>query len=413
MSALKSADPGLADEFDAAMQGHIVETTAKSYDSVTRKYVEFCDLRGFEPWPARGVVVAAWILRLMISVKPSSVDMYLAGVRNSQISLGFKWDLTGDQHIYRVRRYVKRLFPCREKGLKVPITLQMLSRMLPRLCGWPDLSALSRDDLLFACASVIAVVGFLRGGEFTFRQGQARPILMAANVYLDSFKGSQAVVVGVPQAKTTFWLSEVNVPCFAISGQWCDFCPVRLWKAYTEASPLMARFRRERPHLPAFHFADGTPISRSWMVDRSIRLIKEAGVELVDGRGRSTSVFSSSWRSGGVQSAQRAGLSEALIMELGRWKSNAWMNYLLFNSADLSSAMSQMWDAADTSVKAPRVQCIGEGCSLSLGPKSSAEECASVAQAQAVALDVSSRGRVRKCRLIQDPPEAFSRYKSV
>jgi hypothetical protein len=50
-----------------------------------------------------------------------------------------------------------------------------------------------------------------------------------------------------------------------------------------------------------------------------------------------------SWRAGAVSSAIAAGISEAMIMELGRWRSNAWRHYLLHSPLDLQGAGLRMW----------------------------------------------------------------------
>jgi hypothetical protein len=50
-----------------------------------------------------------------------------------------------------------------------------------------------------------------------------------------------------------------------------------------------------------------------------------------------------SWRAGAVRSAVDAGLSEPMIMELGRWKSTAWRFYLLYSPVDVQGAACRMW----------------------------------------------------------------------
>ena len=54
-------------------------------------------------------------------------------------------------------------------------------------------------------------------------------------------------------------------------------------------------------------------------------------------------VKAASCRAGGVRSAMDAGISQPLIMAMGRWRSLAWDNYVLHNASDLQSSMEAMW----------------------------------------------------------------------
>ena len=157
------------------LHSSIVSTTEKSYSSVVRKYVLFCELHNLEPWPVDAIQLCAWIIRLLTTVKPTSLGTYLAGVRYVHINHGYTWTLTGNEYVRRTLRWAKRNFPCGGKALKVPITVAVLRAILPKLKGWPDVDEMSYDDLLCACASVTGVLCFLRGGECLSRRGRPAP----------------------------------------------------------------------------------------------------------------------------------------------------------------------------------------------------------------------------------------------
>lgn len=351
---LSRRDPALAHRLRKALvDEHAVHGTLRSYDTITAKYVEFCTLRDIPPWPVDGIKLGGWIIRLMSSVQPSSLRMYLAAVQFSSVNEGFRWTLQGDETVRRVIRYVKRTFPSGDKAVKLAVTLELLYRALPHLPGWPDGGAsydsMCYDDLLFATASIIGTSAFLRGGEFTFKRGQDRPPLLYKHLRIQETAHGVAVVILVQQAKATWWKEDSYVPVTASADRASPFCPVNLCKALMQRSPF-------RPHGPkaaqstdrlhAFHTLEGLPMSREFMVSHTVNLLRTAGVPLRDARGRETAVRSASWRAGGVQSAIAAGLSEQMIMELGRWKSHAWTAYLLFSSANLREASEQMTAAA-------------------------------------------------------------------
>jgi hypothetical protein len=349
------ASPTMAAALGEAMDNDIIYGTARSYDSVANNYVQFCEMRGLEPWPADAVLVSAWILRIVTRVKPSSLQVYLAGVRRIQLNLGHSWLLRKSEMVRRTLRYVKRKFPSSGKALlKLPVCLQVLRRILPLLSGWPDLTQLSFDDLVYACASVVAVCAFLRGGEFLFTPGQTRPILCHRHFSFGKVRGKPALIVFVPQTKTDWWHKEARVPIFPSPTS--SFDPHRLWTAVCKRSPLVGSDGiASSSSLPAFHNADGQPLRKKDMVKRTMDLVRQADLAPTDDRGRAMKVQAASWRAGGVRSATDANVSEPLIMELGRWKSRAWTNYLLYTGIDLCGASDAMWSASTPHSRSLRV----------------------------------------------------------
>jgi hypothetical protein len=245
------------------------------------------------------------------------------------------------------KRWLKRRFPTPAKAAKFPITLAVLRRILPLLPGWPHLDAMSHEDRLFACASTLAVMAFLRGGEFLSSPGSVRPILLLKHVVPESVKGSLAVVLHIPQPKARFWLCDVRVPCFH-NPDIGPSSPVPLWLALVRGSPAIARCGKgtmSEDSLPAFHFRDGSPLTKAWMLKRTRALCKTAGISFSTINGTLLSLRAASYRAGGVRSAVDAGLPESMIMELGRWKSNAWRFYLLHTALDVLGASRSMWGA--------------------------------------------------------------------
>ena len=109
------------------------------------------------------------------------------------------------------------------------------------------------------------------------------------------------------------------------------------------------------PGSPAFRRNNGMALDREWMVNKTNALLSQAGVELVSVEGKSLSAKASSWRAGGVQSAKEAGVSDALIMSMGRWTSPAWFNYVYASLSDLQSASGSMWAAARAPLARPLV----------------------------------------------------------
>ena len=373
---LVTADPALAGDLSGVLVSYLTPGVEQSYSVVVKSYIRFCEARGLCPFPVDSVLLCAWTLRLSTSIKVDSLRMYHSGVRFAHINRGFEWTLQGDERMRRLMRHLKRKYPSDGKGLKVAITFNVLQTILPLLPGWPDLTALSHDDLLFAFASVVAVGAFLRGGEFSYKPRQSRAILPFTSIFPSAAHGGECLVVRIPQTKTQWWRACTDVPVFPHGGE-SPFNVVSLYTAFCEASPHVAvdGAKVATPvsvSLPAFHHLDGSPMSRDWLVSRTLDLLSRGGVSLVDDRGRSMTVKSASWRAGGVMSAVAANVSESVIMELGRWRSSAWRSYLLHSSWDLRGASDRMWSAASATPPASRLRVGAEV--LSTGPQCILEE---------------------------------------
>jgi hypothetical protein len=243
--------------------------------------------------------------------------------------------MTGNEYVYRTRRFLRYKYPEKKKGQKVPITVAVVYKILALLPHWPDMAKMSPEDRVFATATVIGVNGFFRGGEFLTSKKSNRPILMASDVNVRRVGDREAVVVAVRQPKTKPWLQAVSVPCFANEDD-DAYCAVRLWDEYSLRCP---GFKKSGP---AF-LLHGKALTRDFMVLKTTFLMAAANISFVDLRGDAMDVRAASWRSGAVCSAVAAGVSAPNIMSLGRWTSNAYLNYLLQAAPDLQGSAKSMW----------------------------------------------------------------------
>jgi hypothetical protein len=341
--ALLTADPVTAGLVDRAWTQHCVPGVCRSFSSIARSYEQFCTTRKLKAWPASDYKVAAWLIRLSTRVKFSSMRMYLSGVRDHQLSRGFPWTITSSERIRRTLRWIKRAFPCTPVASKFAITHQVLQAIFPLLPGWPNLHRMDHDDRAFAVASVTGTAGFLRGGEFLHTTSSTRPLLRLKDISHRIIEGRSALVVSVPQPKTNWWVTIIDVPCYGSNKPQDPMDPTSLWDAYVNLSPAVRSAGLGRNGLPAFHFTDGAPLSREWMAKRTLALCQEAGVNMQGPNGTTLPLKAASWRAGGVVSAKQAGLSDSLIMFLGRWTSCAWRHYLLHTPVDVQGAAQRMW----------------------------------------------------------------------
>jgi hypothetical protein len=339
---LSVSDPRLGALISYGFVHHVVPGTISSYTTATKHYLTFCRNRGLRPWPVDDILLAGYIHWITLRISTQSLKMYLAGVRYSHELEYGPWRLEGNDLVRRTIRYVKRKFPSTNDISKLPVSLSLLRRLLAFLPGWPNLQDLSRDDLAFATASVVAVSAFLRGGEFLSYPTSSRRLLVRSNLVVRSIevngRRARTLVISVPQPKNQWEVDSVDVPCFS-SPAAGPMDVVALYEAWC------ARFPDE-PSNPAFSRAPGEALSRAFMVSRTAELMALAGIPAVNSCGRPIPIKAASWRAGGVRSALDAGLSEAMIMEYGRWRSTAWRHYLMHTPYDMFTASARMMVAS-------------------------------------------------------------------
>ena len=334
------ADPFNSGRLVEALENYIRSKTQESYDSAASSFQRFCADRGLHDFPVDPIVLATWIVYEAVFIKISSLKGYLSGVRSAQIDRGYNWVLQGNPTCARALRFVKRKYGSPEKAMKIPISLGTLLRMCELIPGWPIPELVSHDDRLFIAASCIGTMGFLRGGEFLTSSKSSRPLLLFKQVQIKRVADRPTVVVSIAHPKAKWWLTSQDVLCVAPSSD-ALLNPVAWLSAYRILSPVP--FHDDRA---AFLLEDGSPLSRNWMVKKTEDLLRAAKIDLQDARGAPVKVLASSWRAGGVQSAKEANLSDATIMSLGRWKSNAWTNYSFDSISSLQAAGRSMWEAA-------------------------------------------------------------------
>jgi hypothetical protein len=333
--------PELARSVEIALTEHVAVGTRKGYESAIKSFTEFLTaFAGPPPFPVEPVWLCAYIIYTCMHVSVPSMKVYLQGIKYGHGCQGFQWSLDGDERIRRALRWVKRKYGMASKASKVPLSLRLLSKLFVHVPGWPRLHIMSHDDRVFVTASVIATLGFLRGGEFTWSKSSFRPLLRGDQLTISSSLGYSAVTIDVPQPKTRWWLPSVAVTCFT-PAPGCFMDPVWLLTGMRCLSSVPLGLRD-----PAFRMSNGDALSRDFAVRRTSELMLAARCQLVDHRGEPLDVKAASWRAGGVASAKAAGLSDSTIMEMGRWTSSAWLNYTVRDLNEIRQATIAMWKAA-------------------------------------------------------------------
>lgn len=334
------------DPFGAALvarsyHDHVTESTRSSYTTGAKSYLRYCEIYRLVPWPVPAHQYNGWLVYSMNLISVDSLlGVYAAGVRDTSDLLGQPWTLDGHPLVRKTIRFVQRRRGAKPKLIKVPLRLAYVVAIAKLLPGWPVLATMDHDGLLWLTAAVCAVLGMLRGGEFLVSPRGGRVLLRHRDVSMTSLAGVGAIEFFIDRPKAAFW--ELGVICRVMDPDAGSLLrPVELMKAYrAKAGPLLFA------DGPAFVHADGKALSKAWMLRRTEQLMIQAGVTLYDARGHMVRPRASCFRSGGVDTALKAGVPRNVIKAQGRWKSDAWASYAsAAEHADLSDAARLMWAA--------------------------------------------------------------------
>lgn len=254
-------------------------------------------------WPISVQELCNFIAYLFLqNLSHSSIKCYLSGISFFHKVNGYD-DATQTFIIGKMMEGIKR---SRGKIIdsKLPITRGMLKTLLITL------NAVCRSQYevnLFKAAFSLAFHGLLRIGEFAVSNGVHRHVLLLSNV---RFEGNQLKIF-IHSSKT----DQLGAGSYITVQKQSDstICPCSLLK----------RFMHDRPPLsgPLFCHFDGKPLTRRQFVSLLNKALACAGIE-------NTRFTSHSFRIGAATSLAMEGVPDSIIMQLGRWKSNAYKGYI-------------------------------------------------------------------------------------
>ena len=217
---LAASDPAAAQEVYAAWTDHVVKGTKSSYSTCVKKYLSWCAARALVPWPVDLPMLCAWLLDLESTVKPTSMRMYVAGI-NQQVLEGYQWTLDGNEGVRRTMRFLKRKYPSSPKAFKFVIDMRTLQAIFREVPGWPSPLSMSHNDRVYVGASLAAVTGFLRGGEFLSSSKSDRQVLRSSDVAIMKGQEGSALHIKIPQPKARWYLTHSEVVCFERDNHMC------------------------------------------------------------------------------------------------------------------------------------------------------------------------------------------------
>jgi len=247
------------------------------------------------------------------------MKLYLSGLKSFHLDLGIEYTVFSDTRLERTIQGIKRDHNKPEHRVRTPLTRPALLQILSHL------SAANYNHIVLHSALTLAFAGFLRVGEFTYRETDMQLGVSYSKWYLTKQSIRMAedetyMELTLPASKTDPFRKGVTLTIAAGSN---IGCPVQAMKRLqttnhhrSRASPLFCIGRYQQQAFTCEH------------VVKSLQdLVITAGLEQGAWNGHS-------FRRGAATWAAEMGIPEGDIQILGRWRSDACKVYIEYSRND-------------------------------------------------------------------------------
>ena len=292
----------------------LAPSTIRAYTSAQTRYADFCSVTQLPllPLTESGLCrFSAWLAAQSVSAR--TIKSYLSALRYLQIQrMGHDPQMSSMASLHYVLQGVKRsqaLAGANTPRTRLPITTDIM-RLLKR--SWEARGIDFTTVMLWAVACT-CFFGFLRSGEATLPAAPAYDPgahLSISDVSVDSPTSPTKICVRIKASKTDPFRQGVTI-CLGRTGQ--ELCPVGALLSYIA--------RRGLSPGPLFRYEGGQPLTYAALVGEVRTALQAAGLDPSQYAGHS-------FRVGAATSAAAAGVEDALIKILGRWKSSAYTGYV-------------------------------------------------------------------------------------
>ncbi len=323
-------------------QGSVNPETFKKWSKGVELYHEYCALNdglcgGVPEYPTAETLAgfATWLVDYK-NKSPKGIRQFLLGVaRWTQSHEPSRGDPRLDRGgrmtflLYSTLRGISRAHS-RKKPPREALTTDKLNVILERLLSLPSAEMPAGDRAMFAALLALGVYGLCRCGELTSpttkTTSQASPTLGDVHLYRNPQGEATHFDFTIRGSKTDVFRAGTRVVVYATGTL---FCPVKLMARY------LAGTRTQPLGSPLFTRMDGRYVTR----DHVNRLIKS----MATAAGFEPRRFSThSMRAGGATTLSLLGYPPAVIQQLGRWTSDAYLAYIRLPEDQHREAMTRM-----------------------------------------------------------------------
>jgi hypothetical protein len=301
----------------------IAPKTRSNQEGLVHAWEGWCLDHFLNPWPVSDCVhVCAFLDFLAPFNQVPSLKKALAAIKKEHELRGFRWALLKNPLIEEHLKGAHRQFPqtaeqAAHAAAKRCVLLRVTALIASTLPSLLVRSAHGHEARLWHAASTLATVLCLRGSEFCYRPTFVwTDQLRVQDVSFDvDAQGWLGITITLFNTKT----APVVVLSTRDSTLWDSLCaPASSILNYMLGSSVSMA----DPNLLLFRHSDGSPLLLANFITSSASLLRSVGLH-ADG------LKSGSWRAGGAQGLKLQGATEDVIKRVGRWKSNAWLSYVV------------------------------------------------------------------------------------
>lgn len=284
----------------------ISESSRRTYNTGKMIYLEFCEMYGIRPFPAKEYDLNLFVSFLARNHSYNTIRTYLAAIRFANINAGFSSDFAKMDTLHMSLKGVKRLKGVFSRPKRQPVTIDTLKSLKNSL---RTVKIDERDKLMLWAAFTTAFFAFLRSAEFCAPQQNSfdsRSCLLVKDVKVSPHAAS----VNIKVSKADPFR---NGQVVRLSATGSSVCPLRALRNHL--------VHCKNQELPLFTFVDKSYLTRQRLTSTVRDLMKHSGAEVPQ-------LSSHSFRIGAATTAAAAQVPDWLIKVLGRWSSNCYQQYI-------------------------------------------------------------------------------------
>ena len=302
---------------DIILSHSLAPDTFTTYRTGINHYLRFCQQFAINPLPLCENIMEPFVVSLQHRLAYKSSKVYLCGVQYWSTISGFTNEIADMARLEYVLRGIRRIQGNRfTRPMRAPITWELLQV----ICRHIVLSENPWDRDMLLSAVLLAFFALLRVSEYTSpTTTRSDPnSLSVGDVTVDA--RHRVARVHIKKSKTDPFRLGVTLRVCAIPHA---FCPVKALIRYLSR-------RGARPG-PFFMYSNGSFLTRARIRDLLARSLPHV-----------QNINTHSFRRGGASALSDAGVEGHVIQILGRWKSDAYIQYIQMSEDFLAQTTFSM-----------------------------------------------------------------------
>lgn len=291
------------------LQASLSAATRSSYNRMLSIYSQFCCVKypNVKVFPSSVNMIADFIAYLFIqNYQSSTIASYISAISFFH-KISFFVDPTDTFFIKKILKGAQNLR--KSVDTRLPITKDILLKLIQAL---PFIISDDFNRTLLKSMMTFAFYFFLRIGEITVKHNTDQSkVLQISDVFLEREHGQ---ITGLRVSIKDYKHSDLQPKTISIARNSLNLtCPVAALLQYLSLV--------NHTNGPLFKFICGSPVTYSYFNSSLKSLLTFVGLSPQLYKGHS-------FRIGAATSAAARGVSQSMIQSMGRWKSDAFKNYI-------------------------------------------------------------------------------------